>query len=211
MTKLAVAFFQEINGCNSISHTSLFMDKLEKHAINHVPWPAYPYKPEVHFSIAYNETCIFLKYYVQEHFVRAANGAVHAPVYQDSCVEFFILFDDQGYYNLEFNCIGTCLAGFGKQREGRKLLPEERIKKIQYQSLIRSENGPAIYWELTVVIPLTVFMHHSLASLRGKESRANFYKCGDLLPNPHFLTWSPIQSAAPDFHLPECFGLVIFG
>ena len=36
------------------------------------------------------------------------------------------------------------------------------------------------------------------------RAKANFYKCGDKLPVPHFLSWKPINVPAPDFHLP-CF------
>jgi hypothetical protein len=39
--------------------------------------------------------------------------------------------------------------------------------------------------------------------------RANLYKCGDLLRTPHYLSWSPIEAAKPDFHRPEQFGTLI--
>ena len=40
----------------------------------------------------------------------------------------------------------------------------------------------------------------------GKEIRANCYKCGDLTPKPHYLSWNPSTSANPDFHRPQDFG-----
>jgi hypothetical protein len=39
---------------------------------------------------------------------------------------------------------------------------------------------------------------------------ANFYKCGDELPTPHFLSWNPIEWKEPSFHRPEQFGKLIF-
>lgn len=36
--------------------------------------------------------------------------------------------------------------------------------------------------------------------------RGNFYKCGDLTAEPHYLSWSPIAFERPNFHLPEFFG-----
>ena len=33
----------------------------------------------------------------------------------------------------------------------------------------------------------------------------NIYKCGDLLPQPHFVTLFPIQAPQPDYHRPEFF------
>ncbi|MBQ5807154.1 MAG: hypothetical protein IIW26_01760, partial [Tidjanibacter sp.] len=38
---------------------------------------------------------------------------------------------------------------------------------------------------------------------------ANLYKCGDKLRTPHYLSWSPIEAAKPDFHRPEQFGTLI--
>ncbi|WP_350005689.1 carbohydrate-binding family 9-like protein, partial [Phocaeicola dorei] len=46
--------------------------------------------------------------------------------------------------------------------------------------------------------------------LDGMVVRANFYKCGDELQKPHFLSWSPIKIEKPDFHRPDFFGLLEF-
>jgi hypothetical protein len=103
------------------------------------------------------------------------------------------------------------LGGFGKGREGRELLPAKILDKIQSQVIIRRERDLGLVnWELTVVIPFEVFMYDSLSSLQGRRCTANFYKCGDCLPEPHFLSWSEIKSNKPDFHLPEYFGALHF-
>ncbi|MDE6269894.1 MAG: hypothetical protein K2M12_03440, partial [Muribaculaceae bacterium] len=44
----------------------------------------------------------------------------------------------------------------------------------------------------------------------GKQLRANFYKCGDLLSTPHFLSWNRVDTPHPDFHRPEYFGAIKF-
>ena len=44
----------------------------------------------------------------------------------------------------------------------------------------------------------------------GKEIRANFYKCGDELDKPHYLSWNPINLEKPNFHCPEFFGTLFF-
>jgi hypothetical protein len=46
--------------------------------------------------------------------------------------------------------------------------------------------------------------------MKGKKCRANFYKCGDDLPEPHFLAWNMINTEEPDFHRPEFFGTLEF-
>lgn len=185
------------------------LDTIQKHTISYVPWEAYKYKPKVDFTVAYTDYALLLKYYVSEKSVRANYSKPNDPVYKDSCVELFISFDDgMGYYNFEFNCAGTCLLGFGKDRKGRHQLPEKLISRIRHQSLLLpSACAEAnISWELTVEIPFELFHFHEIKSLKGKKARANVYKCGDDLPEPHYLAWNQIKTEEPDFHRPEYFG-----
>ena len=149
---------------------------------------------------------------MSENTIRAVNTQVNSAVWEDSCVEFFIHFNDEkGYYNFEFNCIGTQLAGFGKTKLERDLLPQVVVATIKTESCISPVKiKEAIYWELSVAIPLNAFIHHNFSTLAGRQGRANFYKCGDKLPEPHFVAWCDIQSAEPNFHLPEFFGEIHF-
>jgi len=55
-----------------------------------------------------------------------------------------------------------------------------------------------------------VFFKHRIGSLGGKTVRANFYKCGDELQTPHFLSWNPVRTERPDFHRPDFFGVLEF-
>jgi hypothetical protein len=80
---------------------------------------------------------------------------------------------------------------------------------VTHASIIQHEDDD-IQWELTAAIPVSSFVHSSISSLQGAGCNANFYKCGDLLSDPHFVAWSNIESAAPNFHLPEYFGSVEF-
>lgn len=98
---------------------STHMDSWPKQAIKEVSWPAYPYRPHVEFTIAHAGQQILLKYDVTEQQVRAVNDQINSPVYEDSCVEFFIAFDESGYYNLQFNSIGTALVGYGSNSNER--------------------------------------------------------------------------------------------
>lgn len=210
MNQLTVSLLNDINYNDAIETISLRLNKAEKHQLYFTPWPGYPYKPEVQFSIAHSSECIFLKYYVTESSIRAAAGSINGNVWEDACVEFFISFDDRGYYNLEFNCIGTALTGFGKEKGSRVRLEETLIRKIKYGSYISNMDEQQVHWELTVAVPLELFAHHDFSSLSGKQCRANFYKCGDALPRPHFVAWSNIESPQPNFHLPQFFGTLLF-
>jgi hypothetical protein len=199
------AAIQEIND---------LMNELPRHAIKISSWPQYNDRPEVYFSIVHSNEDICIKYFVREQSLRAFNRHANEPVYEDSCVECFIAWDDKGYYNFEFNCLGTCLAAFGPSRENRTPLDASVIANIQRMSaintLFKGNPDELISWYLTVKIPLGVFVEHNLQSLSGKEARANFYKCGDGLPQPHYLSWQKINTPSPDFHRPEFFGDIRF-
>lgn len=198
------------DSCN-INDISQLLDSVEKHKLEFVPWVEYPYKPSVLFSIAYSTNAILLKFFVQEKQIRAINYKTNSSIWEDSCVEFFISFDDNiNYYNIEFNCIGTGLIGYGKSKTNRELLDVAIVNQVKTLSNIKLETGKKVKWELTMIIPLSVFSITSLKTLENKECKANFYKCGDLLPEPHFISWSNIESKNPNFHLPAYFGHVIF-
>ena len=212
MNHLEVETLKTANSNAAINEVSFFLDSVQRNKLKYFPWKAYDYHPNVHFAIAYGTDCIFLKYYVNEKFIRAANGAANGPVYEDTCVEFFFSFENEkAYYNFEFNCVGTALIGYGETKTERELLPAPLISKIKYQSVINNDQpGKDIHWELTVAIPFSLFSHNKPDTMKGKKCRANFYKCGDSLPMPHFASWSNIKWPEPNFHLPEFFGSVHF-
>jgi hypothetical protein len=213
MRHLKLPLLPHLQPDSPLDQISLELDNLPLQRIDNTPWPTGNEKPEVHFSIAHNRDCIFLKYYVTERSVQARYRKSNDPVYKDSCVEFFIAFQgEQEYYNLEFNCLGTCRMGFGSDRDNRKLLPTKLISNIKRFATLRAGSGKPFLktWHLTLAIPIAVFSEHTLTNLEEKQVRANFYKCGDELPDPHFLTWNTMQAPAPDFHLPEFFGSMLF-
>ena len=39
--------------------------------------------------------------------------------------------------------------------------------------------------------------------------RGNFYKCGNLTTNKHYLAWNHVDSETPNFHVPESFGTLM--
>lgn len=199
-----------------MSEVSAALDKLgEGHAIDRVNWPGYDYQPRVRFNIAYGEKEIYLKYYVQEQYVMAQKKTSNESVCEDSCVEFFVSPESDGiYYNFEFNPIGTCLVGKGHGRSDSKVIDPEYISKIRRLSTMGSvpfdEKIGDQKWELTVAIPLEAFAGKDIESLSGKVFKANFYKCGDKLTKPHYLTWNPVGTENPDYHRPEYFGTLQF-
>ena len=190
------------------------MEGIEFNLIDEVNWKDYPYQPMARFRIAYTKDAVLLNYQVEEDSIRAKYGEDNGSVWTDACVEFFVIPADDGiYYNIESNCIGTVLVGAGKERSGREHAGQEIIDKIQrWSSLGRVPFGERRHsrWELSLIVPYSVFFKSKVEALDGKTVRANFYKCGDELKTPHFLSWNPIHAPKPDFHCPDTFGQLIF-
>lgn len=213
MNQLNVPSAPAIKRTKSIEDISYSLDQLPKNLIGMIPWAEYNYKPNVKFAITHSNDCLFLKFYVSEKAIRAVYCNTNDPVHKDSCVEFFVAFNnDKNYYNLEFNCIGTCHAGYGADRHERESLPEEVLSNIKSKAVIKQANktDQNINWELTLIIPIEVFCKHSLTNFHGVKGKANFFKCGDDLPVPHYLAWNDIKSKTPNFHLSEYFGKMEF-
>lgn len=183
--------------------------------IDEINWPGFPYRPEVSFSIGYTWNELLLKYYVTESNFKAEKTETNQEVYEDSCVEFFVSPSDDGiYYNFEFNGIGTCLMGSGTARAGRERADRELIASIRrLPSLGTSPVGhtdTVLSWTLTIAIPYRIFYRHRINTPEGKIFSANFYKCGDKLRIPHYVTWNRVGTERPDFHQPAFFGQLIF-
>jgi hypothetical protein len=190
-------------------------EQKERLPIDTINWKEYKYKPEVEFAIAYSDHEIFLKYYITENYFKAEKTETNQMVCEDSCVEFFVSPEDDGiYYNLEFNGIGTCLLGSGTGRENLKRANPQIVSKIRRltsvgKNPVKEQKGKFI-WTITIAVPFGVFFHHDIKELKGKTIRANFYKCGDMLTVPHYVTWNPVSTEKPDYHQPEYFGLLKF-
>lgn len=182
--------------------------------LDEVPWLKYPYQPKVRFQIGQTNDSIKLEAHVEEKSVRALFNQPNDRVHLDSCVEFFISLDNnEFYYNFEFNCIGTAYLAFG-DKNNRELAPVETTKSVKTKSSLGNKTFYEKYgdfiWKLEIEIPFTAFFNHKISSVKGKTFRVNFTKCGDQLAEPHFLSWVPINSSIPDFHLPEFFQEIHF-
>jgi len=206
------------------------LENAEWNIIDAVNWSKFDYCPQVHFRMVYNNTSFLLHYKVKEQSVRAIATVDNGEVWKDSCVEFFVTPANDGiYYNFEFNCIGTCLLAAGPARNGREAASPAITSLIRrLPSLGRhpfEERKGDTEWDIKLVIPFACLFKHpgfspnpspTLPEGEGVETekigtvRANFYKCGDGLSVPHYISWNPIDTEKPDFHRPEFFGIVRF-
>lgn len=184
--------------------------------IEKVNWPgSYPYAPEVKARLWHDGDNLHIEYEVDEEYVAALAEKDNGEVWKDSCVEFFVSLDGNGYYNLESNCTGKVLLS---HRLGRKdnveYASEDVLKGIKRDPslgsspfAVRKSEGK---WTLKLVVPATTFFKTGIESFKGIDAKCNIYKCGDELPVPHFLSLFPIKTENPDFHRPEFFGTAHF-
>ncbi len=199
-----------------LAEISARLDDLnDLHRIDIVNWDITAYKPDVAFKIAYSGKEIYLKYYVSEKYVKAEKTGINQDVYEDSCVEFFVSPADDGiYYNLEFNSIGAFLIGTGTGRHDSMRIDPSIASQVRCLPVLGNKPFPERLgqqeWTLTVAIPVSLFFRHTIGDLEGKKFSANFYKCGDGLTEPHYLSWNPVLTEEPDFHRPEYFGIMNF-
>jgi hypothetical protein len=204
------------SGFPPMEEISASLDKIKDRLnIDLLNWEGYSYKPEVSVAMSYSDNEIFLKYYVKEKYFKAEKTETNQMVCEDSCVEFFASPEEDGiYYNIEFNAIGTCLMGSGTERADSTRADVKIIAGIRRLTSVGekpvAEKNGIFEWTITVAIPFNVFFRHKVKELKGKHFRANFYKCGDKLEVPHYVTWNKVATEKPDYHRPEYFGVLKF-
>lgn len=146
---------------------------------------------------------------------------------------------ETNYFNFELNSIGRCLSMKGNRhvpdRKNMSSIDQPRLirtfssstqkknnnelstlaqnisklqtfKELNAKSIGETEDNQ---WELTVAIPWDLFPG-GFETCISKTIRANFYKCGDELSKPHWISYFPIGSETPSFHRPEFFGKLNF-
>jgi hypothetical protein len=181
------------------------------------------HKPRTNVLVQYSESGFYLHYEVIDKFVLAKHTKHNSNVFEDSCVEFFVEpYGADGYFNFEFNCIGTKLASFirnnslndeGEFTDYQKLGIED-LNSIKVASSlsapITNEITDSIKWSLATFIPFKIILENTgMKRLNfDKAWKCNFYKCADKSSQPHWASWNPITHL--NFHQPTDFGEIIF-
>jgi len=212
--KMRIPILESVSRNTEIEEISILLDTLPQFQLSNQPWAAFKSNCETSFVIAHTGDTICLKFLVKEDVIKVTTYQTNGRVHKDNCVEFFVAFGEQKkYYNIEFNCTGICLIGFGERRLNRRLLEEKLIAKVKTHIKINTmpANSSTRYkWEITAIIPIEIFEAGNLTSFHNLKGFGNFFKCGDDLPQPHFYSWNAIDAKSPDFHLPEFFGTLLF-
>ncbi len=160
-------------------------------------------------QLCYDEEAIYVRMSAKEAHIRAENTSLTDQPCLDSCLEFFFCPDpeDLRYFNIEFNpnCCLYLGIGDGKGNLVRLMVSAEKMLNAQ---AARTEDG----WEITYQVPISficLFFPEFVAT-PGKSIKANFYKCGELTVQNHYLAWNNITCDTPAFHRPCDFGLLTF-
>lgn len=127
---------------------------------------------------------------------------------------FFRPEGSDSYYNFECNCIGTLLVGHRRDRTQAEHAPAEVLRTVRrratYPHAPLPETEGDNRWTLTLAIPAAALFRDRIAGWDSVQGAMNLYKCGDDLSCPHYLSWRPVGTPAPDFHRPEFFEPVFF-
>lgn len=180
--------------------------------IDQVNWKDdFPKFLPVKVRVAHDRDRLYLYYTVTGEEIRAVNTEDFGSVWEDSCVEFFMQREGETTYrNFECNILGVLLS---RRHESR----DKGVSQIDVMPAIfrhgtlehRYEGDKQVTdWTMYLEIPKQALGFGDHESLGGQKIRANFYKCGDETPEPHFLSWNPIDLPQPNFHVPEFFGLL---
>lgn len=189
---------------------------VEAQPIDSCNWPTeFPYAPQASFRMFHTGTYLMLRFDVAERYTTALVTEDNGEVWTDSCVEFFIAPDSNGYYNFEATSIGRLLLAHRTAREENVVhaTPEVLAKVVRTTTLPCepfAEREGDNRWSLTLAIPPEALFRHEMRCWDGVVARMNLYKCGDKLSHPHFLSWQPVGTEKPDFHRPEYFADALF-
>lgn len=215
MKQLTIKHIESLgSAANWREKIAVMRNETNANPIDTINWEEYAYRPEVAFHIAWHGKSLYLVFEVQEKDVRAVNRDYHSPVYEDSCVEFFLQHEGESIYrNFEFNCIGTALSSIRRSRSDCDYFSSRDMNRIAtYASLSKEGAGEeaSYHWQLLAEIPFDLIGLNANESPSGKSIQANCYKCGDKTKTPHYLSWNPIHTEQPNFHCPDFFGKMVF-
>lgn len=182
------------------------------------------HRPIAEAKAAWSDEGLHVIFRVQDRYVRCVHTGFQAPVYKDSCAEFFMRPGGTGpYLNFEMNAGGTllatCIADWTRTPDGfakfERLDARWDAAISRFHSLperVEPEIATPVQWALQYTLPWPLFESCTGAG-RPKSGDAwtgNFYKCGDETSHPHWAAWAPVGEVL-NFHQPERFGRLVFG
>lgn len=179
-------------------------DKAQPGILTQNKWKGYFPCPKTIFKMLHSDEGISILMHTEESPLRSVAKEITDPVWEDSCMEFFFKpdYNDLRYINFEINPDGVMLIGIGKDKNDRVLIDTDR--KI-FDIVSDAKEGD---WSLKFYIPYK-FLLEKFERV-APVCRGNFYKCGKKTVRVHSGAWSLVESAEPNFHFPDFFGVIRF-
>ncbi len=180
-------------------------DDIPKAEINSYAWGK-EYTPKAYAQLAMiNGRGFVLKMTAFESAPLARYSNYGDPVYTDSCLEFFVSFNNKSplYINFEMNSNGAFLSAVRTDRKNKTPI-DQVVSKLPVVTAEKKEDCWTVEVEFSFSFIEELFGACTFGN--GYCFKGNFYKCGDETEIPHFGSWSPITWEKPDFHRPEFFG-----
>jgi hypothetical protein len=187
--------------------------------IDQYPWYKGGARQGTDVRVLYDDQAVCAQFLCEDRHIFAQVTQVNGNVCLDSAVEFFATIEpDRGphFFNLELNCCGVPLLGFGPQRQGRISIAPDEARRIRIATSVpgptKAESPADNGWWAAVAIPfdfLREFTGRPVAPKAGTRWLANFFRCGGKT-DPQYACWNPIVWRHPDFHRPEFFGELRF-
>lgn len=150
---------------------------------------------------------IYVKMRTDEKDIRAVCSKRDEPVWQDSCMEFFICAFEgrKEYINFEMNSRGVYLTEFGKEKTDRVFLSTLTQKQPRVTAFVTDEG-----WSLELFVPCELISEAYGEVFDGGACtlKGNFYKCGDKTSRVHYGSYAKMAALPPGFHNPECFAVI---
>ncbi len=178
------------------------------------------HRPTTTARLLYDDMGLFGRFDVADQYVLARYTLPQSMVCEDSCVEFFFQPDpDAGYFNFEFNALGTTLTFYitdpmQPEQPPNQYLSVRHLSRIKTRSTltqpILQEIATPLQWSLAFSIDWALF-DDFLPGCRvpPKQATCNFFKCADHSSHPHWASWSNIGERL-HFHQPARFAPMHF-
>lgn len=181
------------------------------------PWGG-DYRPEMLFKIGHDEDSLRVHLLCYEENPVISTAKRNGPVWNDSCLEFFVSPSadlSAGYFNFEINASPALLLHYGPDGVPEHRSPVDVRQWPTEKFDLMCDKGTDCfgrgYWQVSYRIPYALFREccPAVQLQEGAVLRANLYRCGSNGQPAHYGCWSPIDTtvwAKPNFHVPEYFG-----
>lgn len=181
------------------------------------------HRPATYVRLLYDDEAIYVRFDVMDRYVRVIHTEHQAPVWQDSCVEFFAQPSSTcAYFNFEINAGGSllvsCIRNSTRTADGfvdYEMIDMQWVQQVIIGHSLPKKTDPSmggpIAWAIAYRIPLSLLRAYvdGVEIARDTCWRANFFKCGGDPRFPHWGSWFPIGEVL-NFHQPSFFGVLQF-